>query len=123
MCKPIVFFAFSDLKGAIREQLTLLIKEVFGYDAKRAKALLSELMRIVRVRELVTVFRQGETPKQDLDNAILTALLKGQNLMPIEQLTLALAWDRADVARSDIFVMGQASDFIDLILLFYLFAG
>lgn len=49
----------------------------------------------------------GETPKQDLDNAILTALLRGQNLTPIEQLTLALAWDRADVARSDIFVMGQ----------------
>ncbi|CAD5209766.1 unnamed protein product [Bursaphelenchus xylophilus] len=97
----------GEIREVIREQLTSLIKDVFGYDAKRAKALISELIRIVRQKELVTVFRLGETPKQDLDNAILTALLKGQNLTPIEQLTLALAWDRADVARSDIFVMGQ----------------
>jgi hypothetical protein len=53
------------------------------------------------------VFRLGEG--SDLDNAILTALLKGQNLTATEQLTLALAWDRADVARSDIFVLGQVS--------------
>lgn len=55
----------------------------------------------------ITVFRLGETQKQDVDYAILTALLKGHNLSPAEQLGLALAWNRVDIARSDIFVMGQ----------------
>lgn len=42
-----------------------------------------------------------------MDHAILTALLKGQNLSAPDQLALALAWNRVDIARSDIFVLGQ----------------
>lgn len=53
----------------------------------------------------MTVFRLGEQ-RQDVDHAILTALLKGQNLSSPEQLQLALAWNRADIARSEIFTMG-----------------
>lgn len=34
---------------------------------------------------------------------ILRALLKGQNLSPADQLSLTLAWDRVDIARSEIF--------------------
>lgn len=49
----------------------------------------------------------GESEKHDVDHAILTALLKGQNLSPSDQLALALAWNRVDIARSDIFVLGQ----------------
>lgn len=49
----------------------------------------------------------GEDQKQDVDHAILTALLKGQNLGAPDQLALALAWNRVDIARSDIFVLGQ----------------
>ncbi|VDK52174.1 unnamed protein product [Anisakis simplex] len=55
----------------------------------------------------MTVFRLGENQKQDVDHAILTALLKGQNLSAPDQLALALAWNRVDIARSDIFVLGQ----------------
>lgn len=33
--------------------------------------------------------------------------MKGHNLKPPEQLALALAWNRVDIARSDVFVMGQ----------------
>jgi hypothetical protein len=66
----------------------------------------------------LTVFRLGEG--SDLDNAILTALLKGQNLTATEQLTLALAWNRADVARSDIFVLGQVG-FMEMINSFFKF--
>lgn len=44
---------------------------------------------------------------QDIDNAILTALLKGQKLSAPDQLDLALAWNRVDIARSEIFVLGQ----------------
>ncbi|KAI6241208.1 Transient receptor potential channel [Aphelenchoides fujianensis] len=97
----------GELRDSIRQQLLELIKNVFGYDAKRATTLIAELLKIVKETNLVTIFRLGESAKQELDNAILTALLTGQNLTAIEQLTLALAWDRADVARSDILVMGQ----------------
>lgn len=96
----------GELRDSIREQLLGLIKDVFGYDAKRGITLISELVKIATEKNLLTIFRLGEG-SQDLDNAILTALLKGQNLTATEQLTLALAWDRADVARSDIFVLGQ----------------
>ncbi|VDL72714.1 unnamed protein product [Nippostrongylus brasiliensis] len=51
----------------------------------------------------MTVFRLGEKGGQDVDHAILSALLKGQNLSPADQLALALAWSRVDIARSDIF--------------------
>lgn len=49
----------------------------------------------------------GEDNNQDIDHAILTALLKGQDLSAPDQLSLALTWNRVDIARSDIFVYGQ----------------
>ncbi|KAK6050116.1 hypothetical protein COOONC_12378 [Cooperia oncophora] len=58
-------------------------------------------------KHLMTVFRLGEKGGQDVDHAILSALLKGQNLSPADQLALALAWSRVDIARSDIFTSGQ----------------
>lgn len=48
---------------------------------------------------------EGET--QELDHIILTALFKSQHLSPPEQLSLALTWNRVDIARSEIFVYGQ----------------
>jgi transient receptor potential cation channel subfamily M protein 3 len=44
---------------------------------------------------------------QELDQTILTALFKSQHLSPTEQLSLALTWNRADIARSEIFIYGQ----------------
>jgi len=44
---------------------------------------------------------------QELDQTILTALFKSQHLSPSEQLSLALTWNRVDIARSEIFVYGQ----------------
>lgn len=57
----------------------------------------------------ITIFRLGENQKQDVDYSILTALLKGQNLSAAEQLALVLAWNRVDIARSDIFSIGQVN--------------
>lgn len=42
-----------------------------------------------------------------MDQTILTALFKSQHLSPPEQLSLALTWNRVDIARSEIFVYGQ----------------
>lgn len=58
----------------------------------------------------ITVFRisdRAEGKSQELDQTILTALFKSQHLTPSEQLSLALTWNRVDIARSEIFVYGQ----------------
>lgn len=44
---------------------------------------------------------------QELDQVILTALFRAQHLSASEQLSLALTWNRVDIARSEIFVYGQ----------------
>lgn len=58
----------------------------------------------------ITIFRiseRSEVKTQELDQTILTALFKSQHLTPSEQLSLALTWNRVDIARSEIFVYGQ----------------
>uniref|UniRef100_A0A8R1XPP4 TRPM SLOG domain-containing protein n=1 Tax=Onchocerca volvulus TaxID=6282 RepID=A0A8R1XPP4_ONCVO len=97
----------GQLPEGVRPQLFSLVQFVFGYDTNAAEKLLEQLMMCVRQRHLITIFRLGEDQKQDVDHAILTALLKEQNLSPADQLALALAWNRVDIARSDIFVLGQ----------------
>lgn len=44
---------------------------------------------------------------QDIDLPILTALLTSHNTSAPHQLSLAMSWDRIDVARSHIFTYGQ----------------
>ncbi|KAH7727830.1 Protein GON-2 e [Aphelenchoides avenae] len=97
----------GNLPEGVRLQLLNLVQNVFQYDTQSAQCLIQDILACVRQKHLVTVFRLGENAKQDVDYAILTALLKGQNLSAPEQLLLALAWNRVDIARSDIFVMGQ----------------
>lgn len=64
----------------------------------------------VRTTMQITVFRIQEKPEgesHELDQTILTALFKSQHLSPPEQLSLALTWNRVDIARTEIFVYGQ----------------
>uniref|UniRef100_A0A5F9DMV6 non-specific serine/threonine protein kinase n=1 Tax=Oryctolagus cuniculus TaxID=9986 RepID=A0A5F9DMV6_RABIT len=56
---------------------------------------------------LITVFHIGSEEHQDIDVAILTALLKGTNASAFDQLILTLAWDRVDIAKNHVFVYGQ----------------
>ncbi|XP_023672886.1 transient receptor potential cation channel subfamily M member 1-like [Paramormyrops kingsleyae] len=49
----------------------------------------------------------GSEGQQDIEMAILTALLKGTNASAADQLSLALAWNRVDIASSQIFVYGH----------------
>uniref|UniRef100_A0A8C7E7N6 non-specific serine/threonine protein kinase n=1 Tax=Naja naja TaxID=35670 RepID=A0A8C7E7N6_NAJNA len=53
------------------------------------------------------VFHIGSDEHQDIDVAILTALLKGTNASAFDQLILTLAWDRVDIAKNHVFVYGQ----------------
>uniref|UniRef100_A0A914VNG0 Uncharacterized protein n=1 Tax=Plectus sambesii TaxID=2011161 RepID=A0A914VNG0_9BILA len=102
-------YALEDgtLPDGVKPQLLGLVQSVFGYSKQSAEKVILELMLCVKKRHLITVFRLGEDQQQDLDHSILTALLKGQNLSAPDQLALALAWNRVDIAQSDIFVLGQ----------------
>jgi len=44
---------------------------------------------------------------QELDRVMLSAVFRSRHLSPSEQLSLALAWNRVDIARSEIFVYGR----------------
>jgi transient receptor potential cation channel subfamily M protein 2 len=57
----------------------------------------------------LTIFRCSNDRDQssELDEVIMTALFKAQHLSPVEQLSLALAWNRCDIAKKEIFVYGN----------------
>jgi hypothetical protein len=48
----------------------------------------------------ITIFRLGEESSQDIDLAILIALLRSSCVSSIDQLKLALTWNRVDIARN-----------------------
>uniref|UniRef100_A0A8R1DWQ5 LSDAT_euk domain-containing protein n=1 Tax=Caenorhabditis japonica TaxID=281687 RepID=A0A8R1DWQ5_CAEJA len=94
------------LSDNIRNQLVNIVHRIFGYDAKTAQKLIKQVIECATNKNLMTVFRLGESSRDELDHAIMSCLLKGRNLSPPEQLQLALAWNRADVARTEIFATG-----------------
>uniref|UniRef100_A0A8R1U0B4 TRPM SLOG domain-containing protein n=1 Tax=Onchocerca volvulus TaxID=6282 RepID=A0A8R1U0B4_ONCVO len=97
----------DNLPREIREQLLNLIASVFHYSSTPVEQILEEILCCAKHRDLLTVFRLNENKKQDVDHAILSAILKGQNLSAADQLALTLVWNRVDIARSDIFVANQ----------------
>uniref|UniRef100_A0AAZ3SHB4 Transient receptor potential cation channel, subfamily M, member 3 n=1 Tax=Oncorhynchus tshawytscha TaxID=74940 RepID=A0AAZ3SHB4_ONCTS len=97
------------INETLRDQLLVTIQKTFTYSRTQAQHLFIILMECMKKKELVsiTVFRMGSEGHQDIDLAILTALLKGANASAPDQLSLALAWNRVDIARSQIFIYGQ----------------
>ena len=94
----------------MKEQIIHIIKKTFDVSSEQAAKLYLELRQCIKRRHLITIFRcsgdRGEKPVM-LDEVILTALFKAQHLRPVEQLTLALTWNRCDIARKEIFTYGQ----------------
>ncbi|XP_056379054.1 transient receptor potential cation channel subfamily M member 3 isoform X4 [Hyla sarda] len=95
------------INETLRDQLLVTIQKTFTYSRTQAQHLFMILMECMKKKELITVFRMGSEGHQDIDLAILTALLKGANASAPDQLSLALAWNRVDIARSQIFIYGQ----------------
>ncbi|XP_041420165.1 transient receptor potential cation channel subfamily M member 3 isoform X3 [Xenopus laevis] len=95
------------INESLRDQLLITIQKTFTYTRTQAQHLFMILMECMKKKELITVFRMGSEGHQDIDLAILTALLKGANASAPDQLSLALAWNRVDIARSQIFIYGQ----------------
>ncbi|KAG5896745.1 hypothetical protein JTB14_031725 [Gonioctena quinquepunctata] len=105
MCK----YECSVLKS-MKEYIIATIQRAFEVPVELADGLFAELMQCVENKHLITVFRiadKYDQKPQELDQIVLTALFKSQHLSPTEQLSLALTWNRADIARSEIFVYGQ----------------
>uniref|UniRef100_H3BGC2 Transient receptor potential cation channel subfamily M member 1 n=1 Tax=Latimeria chalumnae TaxID=7897 RepID=H3BGC2_LATCH len=95
------------ISESLRDQLLVTIQKTFNYNRNQAQQLFIILMECMKKKELITVFRMGSEGQQDIEMAILTALLKGTNASAPDQLSLALAWNRVDIARSQIFVFGH----------------
>ncbi|TDH13356.1 hypothetical protein EPR50_G00056750, partial [Perca flavescens] len=55
----------------------------------------------------ITIFDSESEDQTAPDAAILTTSLKGTKASPAEQLSMALAWDREDIAQKDVLVYGQ----------------
>lgn len=94
---------------SMKDYLLTTIERTFEVGPEQAECLYHELLQCTRKKNLITVFRisdRGESG-QELDQTILTALFKSQQLSPSEQLSLALTWNRVDIARSEIFIYGQ----------------
>ncbi|XP_013162537.1 PREDICTED: transient receptor potential cation channel trpm isoform X3 [Papilio xuthus] len=96
---------------SMRDYLIGTIQKTFEVGLQQAECLYGELLQCTRKKNLITVFRIQERAEggevQELDQVILTALFRAQHLSPSEQLSLALTWNRVDIARSEIFVYGQ----------------
>uniref|UniRef100_A0A8B9G279 non-specific serine/threonine protein kinase n=1 Tax=Amazona collaria TaxID=241587 RepID=A0A8B9G279_9PSIT len=82
------------------------IKKTFNFGQSEAVHLFQTLLECMKKKELV-IFHIGSDEHQDIDVAILTALLKGTNASAFDQLVLTLAWDRVDIAKNHVFVYGQ----------------
>lgn len=94
---------------SMKECLINMIRKTFEVGPEQADRLYNELLQCTKYKNLITVFRIGPEAKkvQELDQTIITALFKSQQLSPSEQLSLALTWNRVDIAQSEIFVYGQ----------------
>ncbi|XP_067874425.1 transient receptor potential cation channel subfamily M member 7 isoform X2 [Heterodontus francisci] len=95
------------LPDGLELEILSTIKKTFNFSQSEAHHLFQTLMECMKARELITVYHIGAEEHQDIDVAILTALLKGTNSSAFDQLILTLAWDRVDIAKNHAFVYGQ----------------
>uniref|UniRef100_A0A8B9ZZE3 Transient receptor potential cation channel subfamily M member 2 n=1 Tax=Anas zonorhyncha TaxID=75864 RepID=A0A8B9ZZE3_9AVES len=95
----------------IRKKLSVLFHDTYElFTEGKLVEWTKKIQDIVRSQHLLTIFREGKYGQQDVDVAILQALFKAsQNQDHFgrenwdHQLKLAVAWNRVDIARSEIF--------------------
>ncbi|KAG8440538.1 hypothetical protein GDO86_006327 [Hymenochirus boettgeri] len=97
----------GNLPEGADSEIISTIKKTFNFSQSEAIHLFQTTMECMKTKELITVFHVGSDEHQDIDVAILTALLKGTNASALDQLVLTLAWDRVDIAKNHVFVYGQ----------------
>ncbi|KFV96385.1 Transient receptor potential cation channel subfamily M member 1, partial [Fulmarus glacialis] len=97
----------GELRPQVKEEVLVMIQNTFSLGQKQSSHLFHILMECMEHRESITIFDAESEDQQDVDLAILTALLKGTNMSASDQLDLALAWNRLDIAKKHILVYGQ----------------
>ncbi|KYO20775.1 transient receptor potential cation channel subfamily M member 6 isoform B [Alligator mississippiensis] len=97
----------GELRPQLKEEILVMIQNTFNLGQKQSRHLFQILMECMEHRESITIFDAESEEQQDIDLAILTALLKGTNMSAPDQLNLALAWNRLDIAKKHILVYGQ----------------
>ncbi|XP_008938224.1 PREDICTED: transient receptor potential cation channel subfamily M member 6, partial [Merops nubicus] len=97
----------GELRPQVKEEVLAMIQNTFSLGQKQSSHLFHILMECMEHRESMTIFDAESEDQQDIDLAILTALLKGTNMSASDQLDLALAWNRLDIAKKHILVYGQ----------------
>ncbi|XP_069034204.1 transient receptor potential cation channel subfamily M member 6 isoform X1 [Embiotoca jacksoni] len=95
------------LDADIEEDFLVRIGGVFGVERTEATHLYTLLLQCMDHRQSITIFDSESEDQMAPDAAILTTTLKGTKASPAEQLSMALAWDRADIAQKDVLVYGQ----------------
>uniref|UniRef100_A0A4W3IUM0 non-specific serine/threonine protein kinase n=1 Tax=Callorhinchus milii TaxID=7868 RepID=A0A4W3IUM0_CALMI len=95
------------LSPGLEDELILMIQKTFNFGQKQSNHLFNILTECMEHRESITIFDTESEDQQDIDLAILTALLKGTNASASDQLSLTLAWDRVDIAKKNVLVYGQ----------------
>uniref|UniRef100_A0A8C4DRJ7 non-specific serine/threonine protein kinase n=1 Tax=Dicentrarchus labrax TaxID=13489 RepID=A0A8C4DRJ7_DICLA len=91
----------------IKEDFLVRIGNVFGVEREEASQLYDVLQQCMDHRQSITIFDSESEDQMAPDAAILTTTLKGTKASPAEQLSMALAWDRADIAQKDVLVYRQ----------------
>ncbi|XP_069619401.1 transient receptor potential cation channel subfamily M member 6 [Ranitomeya imitator] len=91
----------------LRDEILQMIQKTFSLGHRQANHVLLILMECMECRDSITIFDADSEEQQDIDIAILTALLKGTNMSASDQLSLALTWNRVDIAKKHILVYGQ----------------
>ncbi|XP_077390713.1 transient receptor potential cation channel subfamily M member 4a [Festucalex cinctus] len=94
----------SDIRDLIRDK----IKRYFQGEADLEK-LVDSALSIYHNRELITVFHGEQEGLYDFDTVLLKALVRASKRLSndaseyIEELKLAVAWNRVDIARAELF--------------------
>ncbi|CAL9701976.1 unnamed protein product [Knipowitschia caucasica] len=97
----------GNLPDGVDIDIIATIKKTFNFGQSAAVHLFQKLMECMKSKELITVFHISSEEHQDIDVAILRALLQGTNSSPFEQLVLTMAWNRVDIAKNHVFIYGQ----------------
>ncbi|GAA6067839.1 transient receptor potential cation channel subfamily M member 4a, partial [Tachysurus ichikawai] len=95
----------SDLRDKVRE----IIKRYFPLE-KTLEKLVDQSLRIYQKRSLITVFHGDQDSPDDFETVILRALVRASKQVNsnsseyTEELKLAVAWNRVDIAKSELFI-------------------
>ncbi|KAM9330708.1 transient receptor potential cation channel subfamily M member 6 [Gastrophryne carolinensis] len=97
----------GEISLQLKDDILQMIQNTFNLGYRQANHVLCILLQCMECRDSITIFDVESEDQQDIDVAILTAHLKGTSMSAPDQLSLALTWNRVDIAKKHILVYGQ----------------